>query len=109
MLLNLTGFGSANLLSAVKDLSIEAHWIRVPDHWKFWLSLRSKDPLIKQFKLFAFHLMMASLKEQTKDLTTCSICLETFNEGRLKPKFLSCAHTFCLKCTKVITHKPAVE
>ena len=45
--------------------------------------------------------MATSLEEQTKDLTTCSICLETFNGGKLKPKFLPCAHTFCLKCTKV--------
>ena len=36
--------------------------------------------------------MMASQEEETKDLTTCSICLETFNRGSLKPKFLPCAH-----------------
>ena len=28
------------------------------------------------------------------DLTTCSICLETFK----KPKALPCIHTFCLQC-----------
>ena len=46
--------------------------------------------------------MTALLKDQTKDLTTCSICLETFNQGTLKPKLLPCSYTYCLKCIKVI-------
>ena len=29
-----------------------------------------------------------------QDITTCSICLETFK----KPKVLPCIHTFCLQC-----------
>ena len=45
--------------------------------------------------------MATSLSEQTKDLSSCSVCYDTFNEKKLKPKYLSCLHTFCLKCTKV--------
>ena len=45
--------------------------------------------------------MTTPLEEQTEDLSTCSICVETYNEVDLKPKFLPCAHTFCLRCLKV--------
>jgi len=31
---------------------------------------------------------------QICDITSCSICLETFKE----PKVLPCIHTFCLQC-----------
>ena len=54
--------------------------------------------------------MMATFQEEeTKDLTTCSVCFETFNGGRFKPKFLPCGHTFCLKCTKVNNSQTSVE
>ena len=37
---------------------------------------------------------MATASSVTTDLTTCSICLEVFNN----PKSLPCLHAFCLKC-----------
>jgi len=37
---------------------------------------------------------MASAASVTTDLTTCSICLEMFDN----PKSLPCLHAFCLKC-----------
>jgi len=38
--------------------------------------------------------IMATTASVTTDLTTCSICLEVFDN----PKSLPCFHTFCLKC-----------
>lgn len=40
--------------------------------------------------------------EESEDLYTCSICYYQYDEGDRKPKFLPCAHTFCLTCLKVI-------
>ena len=37
-----------------------------------------------------------------KDLFTCSVCFENFNNEGRKPKFLSCYHTLCLECIKVM-------
>ena len=34
------------------------------------------------------------LEEQANSLTSCPICMETFD----KPKVLPCQHTFCLAC-----------
>ena len=45
--------------------------------------------------------MATSLSEQTKDLSSCCVCYDTFNDKKLKPKYLSCSHTFCLKCIKL--------
>jgi hypothetical protein len=39
--------------------------------------------------------------QQSDDLTTCCVCYEVYDEGNLKPKFLTCFHTFCLTCVKV--------
>lgn len=44
---------------------------------------------------------MASLEEQSEDLSTCCVCLELYHEENRKPKFLSCHHTLCLNCIKV--------
>ena len=45
----------------------------------------------------------ATVEEESVDQATCCICMETFNDGGQKPKFLSfCHHTYCLKCIKVI-------
>ena len=58
--------------------------------------------------------MASTLKEQSKDLSTCCVCMEMFeNEGQLKPKSLACLHTYCLGCLKVSSvpvqsHKTAV-
>ena len=46
--------------------------------------------------------MVTSLNEQTNDLSSCSVCYDTFNDMTIKPKYLSCWHTFCLECIKVI-------
>ena len=85
------------------DIFNLAFWQSLHSHCIFirWLPRTNSGYVWGQRINYLKNLMMASLKEQTKDLTTCSICLETFNEGRLKPKFLPCGHTFCLKCTKV--------
>ena len=36
-----------------------------------------------------------------EDLMTCGVCLCEYDEVDRKPKFLPCAHTFCLLCLKV--------
>ena len=43
----------------------------------------------------------ATVEEESEDQATCCICLEFYDEGERKPKFLSCHHTYCLKCIKV--------
>ena len=42
----------------------------------------------------AFGVTMATAASVTRDLTTCTICLELFDN----PKSLPCLHAFCLKC-----------
>ena len=45
---------------------------------------------------------MNPTEEESNDLTTCCICMETYTEGdKHKPKFLTCSHSFCLPCIKV--------
>jgi len=44
---------------------------------------------------------MASSKEESEDLTSCSVCFFKFDMVERKPKFLPCSHTFCLSCIKV--------
>ena len=41
------------------------------------------------------------VEEESQDLSHCCICLDEFDSGKRKPKFLSCHHTLCLKCIKV--------
>lgn len=41
--------------------------------------------------------MDSDVEEQAKSLTTCSICMDKFED----PKVLPCQHTFCLKCIKL--------
>ena len=54
--------------------------------------------LVQSFAL----VMVTSLNEQTKDLSSCCVCYTTLLLARRSsPKYLSCSHTFCLKCTKV--------
>ena len=36
------------------------------------------------------------------DLLTCSVCFNEFDDNSHKPKFLSCHHTLCLECIKVL-------
>ena len=44
---------------------------------------------------------MASLEDDTEDLSTCCVCLEPYDKDERKPKFLSCGNTLCLKCVEV--------
>lgn len=37
---------------------------------------------------------MANINEHLSDLTSCSICTETYSD----PRMLPCIHTFCLRC-----------
>ena len=46
-------------------------------------------------------MMATALEKDTEDLSTCCVCLDTYNEDERKPKFLSCGHTICLKCVEV--------
>ena len=94
---------STTRMNQADDIFNLAFWQSLHSHCIFirWLPRTNSGYVWGQRINYLKNLMMASLKEQTKDLTTCSIYLETFNEGRLKPKFLFCAHTFCLKGTKV--------
>ena len=39
--------------------------------------------------------------EETKDLVTCCICVQKYNNEAYKPKILACFHTFCLECVEV--------
>lgn len=45
------------------------------------------------------------VEEQIEDLSTCCVCLEFYNDGERKPKFLSCHHCLCLKCILVSGHE----
>ena len=47
---------------------------------------------------------MSALEEETHDLSHCFICMEEYDSGERKPKFLTCHHTQCLKCVKVKPH-----
>ena len=47
--------------------------------------------------------MASSMEEQSLDLTTCCICLESYDLKQHKPKYLPCSHTFCFGCLKVRT------
>ena len=42
-----------------------------------------------------------SVEEEMKDLSTCCVCMEPYNDLERKPKFLRCHHTYCLQCIKV--------
>lgn len=44
----------------------------------------------------------APISREFDDLSNCSVCFEYFNYEANKPKFLSCRHTICLDCVKVI-------
>lgn len=46
---------------------------------------------------------MSIIEEESHDLTHCCVCLEEFDTGEFKPKFLSCHHTLYLICVKVNT------
>ena len=41
------------------------------------------------------------LDAELKNMLTCSICLEMFNNSCRTPKFLFCFHSLCLTCLKV--------
>ena len=41
------------------------------------------------------------MEEQSLDLTTCCICLESYDLKEHKPKYLPSTHTFCQGCLKV--------
>ena len=45
--------------------------------------------------------MASSMEEQSLDLTTCCICLESYDLKERKPKYVPCTHTFCQVCLKV--------
>ena len=45
--------------------------------------------------------MASSMEEQSLDLTTCCICLESYDLKGRKPKYVPCTHTFCQVCLKV--------
>ncbi|XP_046656182.1 WD40 repeat-containing protein HOS15-like isoform X2 [Daphnia pulicaria] len=45
---------------------------------------------------------MASSREESEDLTCCSVCFLRFDMVERKPKFLPCSHTFCLSCLKLM-------
>ena len=47
--------------------------------------------------------MTSSMEDQSLDLTTCCICLESYDLKEHKPKYLPCTHTFCQGCSKVST------
>ena len=44
---------------------------------------------------------MATLVDDTDDLSTCCVCYYSYDENERKPKILLCGHTLCLKCIKV--------
>ncbi len=44
----------------------------------------------------------AAVIDNFEELTTCTVCFDIFDDGEHEPKFLSCHHTFCLKCVKVL-------
>jgi hypothetical protein len=46
----------------------------------------------------------ASIEEESLDLSTCSVCLEPYNQELRKPKFIPCAHIYCLNYIKVFIH-----
>ena len=41
-----------------------------------------------------------AVEEESHDLMHCCICMEEYDSGLHKPKFISCHHTFCLQCLK---------
>ena len=45
-----------------------------------------------------------SVEEEMKDLSTCCVCMEPYNDLERKPKFIPCHHTYCLHCIKVWTY-----
>lgn len=46
--------------------------------------------------------MAAAAFAEEDDLLTCSVCWNIYDEEVHKPKFLSCHHTLCLECIKVL-------
>ncbi|EFX82382.1 hypothetical protein DAPPUDRAFT_316826 [Daphnia pulex] len=40
-----------------------------------------------------------------EELVTCNICLNQYDEGIRKPKFLQCSHTICLECFQAIRNR----
>ena len=40
-------------------------------------------------------------EEEIKDLSTCCVCLNSYDNNQHKPKHLDCHHTFCTFCIKV--------
>jgi len=46
--------------------------------------------------------MAAAAADEVEDLTSCSICFYPYGEEAHKPKYLSCHHTFCLDCIRVL-------
>lgn len=47
--------------------------------------------------------MATAVVDDAEDLLTCSVCFNSFDNDDHKPKFLSCHHTLCLACVKVIS------
>lgn len=45
---------------------------------------------------------MNTIEDESDDLSHRCVCFEEFDNGERKPKFLSCHHTLCLTCAKVI-------
>jgi hypothetical protein len=43
----------------------------------------------------------ANVTNDLEHFVNCGVCFYEFDEENRKPKFLQCAHTFCLKCLQV--------
>ena len=47
--------------------------------------------------------------ESIEEVLSCKVCMERMNNSDRKPLFLSCGHTFCSKCLRLMYHKPNIK
>ena len=47
--------------------------------------------------------------ESIEELLTCKVCMERFNDTDKKPLFLTCGHTFCSRCLRLLFKRAALK
>jgi hypothetical protein len=47
--------------------------------------------------------------ESIEELLTCKVCMERYNDSDKKPLFLTCGHTFCTRCLRLIFKRAAMK
>ena len=47
--------------------------------------------------------------ESIEELLTCKVCMERYNDADKKPLFLTCGHTFCSRCLRLIFKRAALK